>query len=161
MLKTLNQCLLLPLSFIYYSSIAISEEKLEKTPSASILFQCSRKMSAETASSAEENEPFIVATCQQTRFHLAQGSSDVCPRAIVVSLIALLLLAKIAIAVSQVSIKGLNVAIVPSRAASKTKKSKAKAAVHELEILTNAELKLKPGVHYGLLGRNGTGKSSE
>ncbi|MCJ1267598.1 hypothetical protein MMC22_007483 [Lobaria immixta] len=116
-------------------------------------------MSAETASSAEENEPFVVATCQQTRFHLAQGSSDVCPYAIVVSLIALLLLAKIAIAVSQVSIKGLNVAIVPSRAASKTKKSKAKAAVHELEILTNAELKLKPGVHYGLLGRNGTGKS--
>lgn len=57
--------------------------------------------------------------------------------------------------------KGLNVSIVPSRAALKTKKSKAKAAVQELEILSNAELKLKPGVHYGMLGRNGTGKSSE
>ena len=56
---------------------------------------------------------------------------------------------------------GLNVAIVPSRATSNTGKSKAKAAVQELEILSNAELNLKPGVHYGLLGRNGSGKSSE
>lgn len=62
---------------------------------------------------------------------------------------------------SQVNVQGLNVAIVPSRASSNTKKFKAKAAVQELEILSNAELKLKPGVHYGLLGRNGTGKSSE
>lgn len=37
-------------------------------------------------------------------------------------------------------------------------KSKAKAARREL--IADARLKLKGGVHYGLLGRNGTGKSS-
>lgn len=37
-------------------------------------------------------------------------------------------------------------------------KSKAKTAGREL--ISDAHLKLKGGVHYGLLGRNGTGKSS-
>lgn len=42
----------------------------------------------------------------------------------------------------------------------KTKgKSKAKAAGREL--ISDGHLRLKGGVHYGLLGRNGTGKSSE
>lgn len=43
---------------------------------------------------------------------------------------------------------------------SKTKgKSKAKATGREL--ISDGHLRLKAGVHYGLLGRNGTGKSSE
>lgn len=43
---------------------------------------------------------------------------------------------------------------------SKTKgKSKAKAAGREL--ISDGHLRLKAGIHYGLIGRNGTGKSSE
>lgn len=38
-------------------------------------------------------------------------------------------------------------------------KSKAKAAGQEL--ISDGHLRLKGGVHYGLLGRNGTGKSSK
>ena len=40
-------------------------------------------------------------------------------------------------------------------------KQKGKARAEGLEILANANLKLKAGVHYALIGRNGTGKSSE
>lgn len=40
-------------------------------------------------------------------------------------------------------------------------KGKGKARAEGLEILSNATLKLKAGVHYALIGRNGTGKSSE
>jgi ATPase subunit of ABC transporter with duplicated ATPase domains len=40
-------------------------------------------------------------------------------------------------------------------------KAKGKARAEGLEILANASLKLKAGVHYALIGRNGTGKSSE
>ena len=40
-------------------------------------------------------------------------------------------------------------------------KPKGKARSEGLEILANANLKLKAGVHYALIGRNGTGKSSE
>lgn len=39
-------------------------------------------------------------------------------------------------------------------------KTKAKASVKALDIVVDADLKLKHGVHYGLLGRNGSGKSS-
>lgn len=41
------------------------------------------------------------------------------------------------------------------------RKGKGKSSTSALEILSEAELKLKGGVHYALLGRNGTGKSSE
>jgi ATPase subunit of ABC transporter with duplicated ATPase domains len=40
-------------------------------------------------------------------------------------------------------------------------KPKGKARAEGLEILSNATLKLKAGIHYALIGRNGTGKSSE
>jgi ATPase subunit of ABC transporter with duplicated ATPase domains len=40
-------------------------------------------------------------------------------------------------------------------------KPKGKARAEGLEILVNAGLKLKAGVHYALIGRNGTGKSSQ
>ena len=62
---------------------------------------------------------------------------------------------------SQVDIQDLNLSIISSRLSSKTKKSKGKGAGHELEILTGAHLRLKTGTLYGMLGRNGTGKSSE
>lgn len=39
-------------------------------------------------------------------------------------------------------------------------KTEAKATVKALDIVVDADLKLKHGVHYGLLGRNGSGKSS-
>jgi ABC-type polysaccharide/polyol phosphate transport system ATPase subunit len=40
-------------------------------------------------------------------------------------------------------------------------KAKGKARADGLELLSNATLKLKAGVHYALIGRNGTGKSSK
>lgn len=40
-------------------------------------------------------------------------------------------------------------------------KPKGKARAEGLELLANATLKLKAGIHYALIGRNGTGKSSE
>lgn len=40
-------------------------------------------------------------------------------------------------------------------------KAKGKARAEGSELLTNADLKVKPGVCYALIGRNGTGKSSE
>lgn len=40
-------------------------------------------------------------------------------------------------------------------------KAKSKAKGEGKELIVDAHLRLKTGVHYGLLGRNGTGKSSE
>ena len=45
--------------------------------------------------------------------------------------------------------------------AGKPAKGKAKASIADKDILVDADVKLKAGVHYGLLGRNGSGKSSE
>jgi ABC-type transport system involved in cytochrome bd biosynthesis fused ATPase/permease subunit len=50
---------------------------------------------------------------------------------------------------------------VTSGAGKGAAKPKGKARAEGLEILSNANLKLKAGVHYALIGRNGTGKSSE
>lgn len=45
---------------------------------------------------------------------------------------------------------------------SKTKgKGKSRAKAEARELIADAHLRLKAGVHYGLIGRNGTGKSSE
>ena len=44
--------------------------------------------------------------------------------------------------------------------AASTTKAKSKSRSEGLEILSNAELKLKEGQRYALVGRNGTGKSS-
>ena len=41
------------------------------------------------------------------------------------------------------------------------RKGKAKAGAEGVEILVDSELKLKAGECYGLVGRNGSGKSSE
>ena len=67
----------------------------------------------------------------------------------------------------KIDVEGLSITITSAGAdstdeASKSKvkgKSKAKAAGKEL--ISDAHLRLKGGVHYGLLGRNGTGKSSK
>ena len=40
-------------------------------------------------------------------------------------------------------------------------KAKGKARADGLELISNANLKLKAGIHYALIGRNGTGKSSK
>jgi len=53
----------------------------------------------------------------------------------------------------------LNITVTSS--GGKSAKPKGKARAEGLEILGNASLRLKAGVHYALIGRNGTGKSSE
>lgn len=62
---------------------------------------------------------------------------------------------------------GLNIMVTSSAPdskedASKSKtKGKAKAKAAGQELISDAHLRLKAGIHYGLIGRNGTGKSSE
>ena len=60
----------------------------------------------------------------------------------------------------KLDIEGLNITVT-SGAGKSAAKPKGKARAEGLEILANASLKLKAGVHYALIGRNGTGKSSE
>jgi ABC-type glutathione transport system ATPase component len=93
----------------------------------------------------------IVATSQQTRFH--QGETRRCAEVSSSACDGLSL-------TRQVDIKDLNLSIVSSRS-SKTGKAQGAAATHELEILAGTELRIKAGSLYGLLGRNGTGKSSK
>jgi ABC-type glutathione transport system ATPase component len=61
--------------------------------------------------------------------------------------------------IAQLDIEGLNITVTSG--AKSGVKAKGKARAEGLEILANASLKLKGGVHYALIGRNGTGKSSE
>lgn len=61
--------------------------------------------------------------------------------------------------VSQLDIEGLNITVTSAGKAGV--KAKGKARAEGLEILSNATLKLKAGVCYALVGRNGTGKSSK
>ncbi|KAJ5523776.1 hypothetical protein N7494_010426 [Penicillium frequentans] len=87
--------------------------------------------------------PTILATCKQTRFHLLDDNPS-----------------------SEIDVEGLGIVVTSSTPPttedpSKPKikgKSKAKAAGQEL--ISDGHLRLKGGVHYGLLGRNGTGKST-
>jgi len=62
--------------------------------------------------------------------------------------------------ISKLDIAGLNITVTSGDAKAGAK-VKGKAQSEGLEILNNATLKLKAGVHYALIGRNGTGKSSE
>ncbi|CAG8951458.1 hypothetical protein HYFRA_00007374 [Hymenoscyphus fraxineus] len=59
----------------------------------------------------------------------------------------------------ELDIEGLNITVTSAPAKTATK-PKGKARAEGLEILSNASLKLKAGVHYALIGRNGTGKST-
>ncbi|OJI97160.1 hypothetical protein ASPVEDRAFT_159327 [Aspergillus versicolor CBS 583.65] len=86
--------------------------------------------------------PSIIATCKQTRFHLLDDQPS-----------------------REIDVDGLTIAVKspidttedPSKQKGKGK-SKAKADAREL--IADAHLRLKAGVHYGLIGRNGTGKST-
>lgn len=64
----------------------------------------------------------------------------------------------------QLDIDGLNIVVTAGEKADKPEKagkSKGKSKSDGLEILSNAKLRLKEGQRYALVGRNGTGKSSE
>jgi ABC-type polysaccharide/polyol phosphate transport system ATPase subunit len=59
----------------------------------------------------------------------------------------------------KLDIEGLNITVTSGGKSGVKPKGKQRA--EGLEILGNASLKLKAGIHYALIGRNGTGKSSE
>ncbi|ERF69207.1 hypothetical protein EPUS_01164 [Endocarpon pusillum Z07020] len=85
----------------------------------------------------------IAVSCQQTRFDISDST-----------------------VFTGLDIKGLNITIqapVPSSdniEASKAKSARKKALADGIEILSNAELKLNPGLRYALTGKNGSGKST-
>ncbi|KAJ5994835.1 hypothetical protein N7481_001812 [Penicillium waksmanii] len=87
--------------------------------------------------------PTILATCKQTRFHLLDDNPS-----------------------AEVDVEGLGITVASPTPestddASKSKlKGKSKAKAQGKELLTDAHLRLKAGIRYGLLGRNGTGKST-
>ncbi|KAE9362680.1 P-loop containing nucleoside triphosphate hydrolase protein [Stipitochalara longipes BDJ] len=86
-------------------------------------------------SSTEEAATTILVSCKQTRFHIENPVYQ------------------------ELDIEGLNITVT-SGAGKAGAKPKGKARAEGLEILANANLKLKAGVHYALIGRNGTGKST-
>ncbi|KAF8860577.1 P-loop containing nucleoside triphosphate hydrolase protein [Acephala macrosclerotiorum] len=83
--------------------------------------------------STEESATTILCSCKQTRFDIKNPVYE------------------------ELDIQGLNITVTSGTSASKPK---GKARAEGLEILANANLKLKAGVHYALIGRNGTGKST-
>ncbi|OJD19601.1 hypothetical protein AJ78_00458 [Emergomyces pasteurianus Ep9510] len=100
---------------------------------------------------SQATAPTIIATCKQTRFHVREDKDS-----------------------KEIDIQGLNITIaspVPTTTtagssdagkSSKSAKSRGKSKIKSdgIEILSSADLHLKAGVHYGLVGRNGTGKST-
>ncbi|KOC07161.1 ABC transporter [Aspergillus flavus AF70] len=84
----------------------------------------------------------ILATCKQTRFHLLDDRPT-----------------------QEIDVEGLTIAVSSSRDTpedpSKPKpRAKTKGKPDTRELISDAHLRLKAGVHYGLIGRNGTGKST-
>jgi ATPase subunit of ABC transporter with duplicated ATPase domains len=84
----------------------------------------------------------ILVRRQQTRFHINEDDVS-----------------------KEIDIKDLDVSIVTDNldvidTITTARTSKFKKSSQGLEILTGAELRLKTGVHYALVGRNGTGKST-
>ncbi|OJK04553.1 hypothetical protein ASPACDRAFT_49025 [Aspergillus aculeatus ATCC 16872] len=84
--------------------------------------------------------PTIIATCKQTRFHVLDQASK------------------------EVDVEGITIAVSSpqnhAESAATDLKSKRKAKAEAKELISDAHLRLKAGVHYGLVGRNGTGKST-
>ncbi|RDA96094.1 hypothetical protein CP533_1710 [Ophiocordyceps camponoti-saundersi (nom. inval.)] len=76
----------------------------------------------------------ILCSAKQTRFHIASPNYR------------------------ELDIEGLSITV---SSADVSTKGKGKTRAQGIEILVGAELKLKQGRRYGLVGRNGTGKSSE
>ncbi|KAI9370998.1 P-loop containing nucleoside triphosphate hydrolase protein [Aspergillus egyptiacus] len=86
--------------------------------------------------------PSIVATCRQTRFHLLDDKPS-----------------------REIDVEGLTIAVTSQSdstgdTAKNKLKGKSKAKAEARELISDAHLRLKSGVHYGLIGRNGTGKST-
>ncbi|KAF9885952.1 hypothetical protein FE257_012242 [Aspergillus nanangensis] len=85
----------------------------------------------------------IIATNKQTRFHLLDDQPA-----------------------QEIDVEGLTIAVAAARDtssedSSKLKsKGKSKAKADARELISDAHLRLKAGVHYGLIGRNGSGKST-
>ncbi|KAE8366315.1 P-loop containing nucleoside triphosphate hydrolase protein [Aspergillus caelatus] len=84
----------------------------------------------------------ILATCKQTRFHLLDDRPT-----------------------QEIDVEGLTIGVSSTRNTSedpsKSKlKGKSKGKPDARELISDAHLRLKAGVHYGLIGRNGTGKST-
>ncbi|GKZ52870.1 hypothetical protein AnigIFM49718_003522 [Aspergillus niger] len=97
-----------------------------------------------------ESAATIQCTSQQTRFHIESPNYREDQEVLCVDCPCL-----------QLDIKGLQILVTSGDKKSTTKgKSKAKSK-DGIEILSNAELSLKEGRRYALVGRNGTGKSSE
>ncbi|PGG97288.1 hypothetical protein AJ79_09274 [Helicocarpus griseus UAMH5409] len=104
-----------------------------------------------SSSKASTMPTSIIATCKQTRFHVRDDSGS-----------------------KGIHIQGLNITIAPSTPTAapvdttsstggkpaKTRAPKSRARNDGIEILPSADLQLKAGVHYGFVGRNGTGKST-
>ncbi|KAG9230630.1 P-loop containing nucleoside triphosphate hydrolase protein [Amylocarpus encephaloides] len=86
-------------------------------------------------SHSEEAESTILCTSKQTRFDIKNPVHQ------------------------ELDIEGLNITVAANPGKSAVK-PKGKAISEGLELLSNATLKLKAGIHYGLVGRNGTGKST-
>ncbi|KAI9645336.1 hypothetical protein NHQ30_006072 [Ciborinia camelliae] len=81
-----------------------------------------------------ESSTTILCSCKQTRFHIENPVYQ------------------------ELDIEGLNITVTSSRESGVKPKGKFRA--EGLEILSNASLKLKAGISYALIGRNGTGKST-
>ncbi|KAJ5712035.1 hypothetical protein N7488_006191 [Penicillium malachiteum] len=86
--------------------------------------------------------PTIFATCKQTRFHLLDDNPT-----------------------PEIDVEGLSITVTSAapEAVDESKlkaKGKGKAKAAGRELISDGHLRLKGGTHYGLLGRNGTGKST-
>ncbi|KAJ6031720.1 hypothetical protein N7540_002452 [Penicillium herquei] len=87
--------------------------------------------------------PTILATCKQTRFHLLDDNPS-----------------------PEIDVEGLSITVTSASPdavddGSKLKaKGKGKAKASGRELISDGHLRLKGGTHYGLIGRNGTGKST-
>jgi len=89
-------------------------------------------------SMAAEAVSTILVSCKQTRFHIESPNYR------------------------ELDIEGLNITVTSGDGGTASGKARGKAKVPEgTEILSNAKLRLKAGSRYALIGRNGSGKSSE
>lgn len=111
--------------------------------------------------------PSIIATCKQTRFHLLH---DQPAQEVHIHIPIPISTTDHTLIQPQIDVEGLTIAVTSSPAESAddadppnpkaTGKSKSKSKAEARELIVDAHLRLKAGVHYGLIGRNGTGKSS-
>lgn len=89
-------------------------------------------------SAAAESVSTILVSCKQTRFHIESPNYR------------------------ELDVEGLHITVTSGDGAKAATKAKGKAKASEgTEILNNAKLRLKAGGRYALVGRNGSGKSSE